>query len=163
MNQFKLDEFIKIITNTPVWVWGALCYLLFVGFKAMRTRIVRLPKLFVMPIVFLGLRYKLFFASNVEVYISLLLFCFVVGFITASNATIKILKELKSIELPGNYTTITISIFFFLVKYTLGYLEATRPELVSQCSFADLVISGCLIGYFLGHMSCYVYRFMKED
>ena len=82
---------------------------------------------------------------------------------TASNATIKILKELKSIELPGNYTTITISIFFFLVKYTLGYLEATRPELVNQCSFADLVTSGCLIGYFLGQMFCYVYRFMKAD
>ena len=74
MIYFKLETFIKIITNTPVWVWGALCYLLFVGLKAMRTRIFLLPKLFVMPIVFLGLRYKLFFATNVELYISLLLF-----------------------------------------------------------------------------------------
>ncbi|MFK7967868.1 MAG: hypothetical protein AB8B68_01725, partial [Rickettsiaceae bacterium] len=60
-----------------------------------------------------------------------------VGFIIAKKAVIKILRELKSIELSGNYSTITIVITFFLIKYIFGYFEATNFELIAPYLYIE--------------------------
>lgn len=44
MNSAEVNNIIKIIATTPLYVWAILAYLLFVGIKAMRNHIVYLPK-----------------------------------------------------------------------------------------------------------------------
>ena len=86
----------------------------------MRNRIVYLPKFFIIPAVLIGLKYKVFFSENNMIYIGFMLLGLSVGFIIAQKTVIKILREVKSIELPGNYSTIIILITFFLIKYIFG-------------------------------------------
>ena len=161
MNSVEINNIIKIITTTPLYVWAILAYLLFVGIKAMRNRIVYLPKFFIIPAVLIGLKYKVFFSEDNMIYIGFMLLGLSVGFITAQKTVIKILREVKSIELPGNYSTIIILITFFLIKYIFGYLETTNHELVNPYLYIENSISGILAGYFLGRSVCYVYRFYK--
>lgn len=95
------------------------------------------------------------------IYIGFMLLGLSVGFITAQKTVIKIFRELKSIELPGNYSTIVILTTFFLIKYLFGYLEATNSELINPYLYIENSISGMLVGYFLGRSVCYIYRFYK--
>ena len=50
---------IHTIIGTPWWVWIILVYLLFVGIKALKPRIVYLPKLFIIPAVLSSMQYKI--------------------------------------------------------------------------------------------------------
>ncbi len=152
----------NIIISTPLYVWGVLAYLLFVGIKAMHDHIVYLPKLLIIPAVLMGLKYKIFFSENNTAYLSSMFLGCLVGFIIAKKAVIKILRELKSIELSGNYSTITIVMTFFLIKYIFGYFEATNFELIAPYLYIENSISGLLTGYYLGRSSCYIYRCYKS-
>jgi hypothetical protein len=149
----------KIAIDTPTWVWGVLAYLLVVGIKAMRDRIVYLPKLFIMPIILMGLKYK---ALISVIYMGFMLIGVFIGVIIGRRTDVKICKDLKSIELPGSYFTLILLLLFFSIKYVFGYLEATQFEIVEQYGFIEISISGILSGYFLGRSIFYVYRYYQE-
>ncbi len=51
-----MNKAISIIIGTPVYVWAILIYLVFVGIKAINTRIVYLPKVFIIPLVLMAVK-----------------------------------------------------------------------------------------------------------
>lgn len=164
MNQ-NLFEFIKnAISGTPVWVWVVFVYLLLVGLKATRNRIIYLPKLYIIPIILIGLQYDTFISGNVfyiALYFSLLCVGLGIGVLSVLRTPIKIFKDLKSIELPGSYSTLIILFLFFCVKYIFGYLQATNPMLYGQNEFLEISIGAAFSGFFLGRTLNYTYRFYK--
>lgn len=164
MNQ-NLLEFVKnAISGTPVWVWVIFVYLSLVGLKATRNRVIYLPKLYIIPIILIGLQYETFFSKNnfyIALYLSLLFIGLGVGILSVLKTPIKILKDLKSIELPGSYSTLIILLLFFCVKYIFGYLEATNPILYGQYEFFEISINAAFSGFFLGRTLTYTYRFYK--
>lgn len=44
-----------ILANTPVWVWGVLLVIVFMGLRRTQDRIVTTPRLVLMPLIILGL------------------------------------------------------------------------------------------------------------
>lgn len=147
----------------PFWVWGVLVYLLFIGIKATKQRKLHPLKLFIVPIIFILINYKLIFlGNNSGVYITFLITGYVIGFIMGTKVPIKVLPNLKRIELPGNYYTIAFLIFFFVIKYAFGYLQATEPSLAARYLYINILISGSLSGFFLGISSCYLIRYYKD-
>lgn len=163
MNKISLDIMFNAIAGAPLWVWGILAYLLFVGIKATRTRIVYIPKLFIIPTVFIALNYKnLISGENIIKTLGFMLIGFIIGFVIGNNIPIKIIKGIKSIELPGNYSTIVILILFFIMKYVFGYLHAVHPSIAIQYAYVDAYVSALFSGLFLGRALCYLYRFYNE-
>lgn len=164
MNQ-NLLEFVKnAISGTPWWVWVIFIYLLLVGLKATRNRVIYLPKLYIIPIILIGLQYETFLSGkffNVTLYLSLLCIGLGVGILSVLKAPIKTFKDLKSIELPGSYSTLIILLLFFSVKYIFGYLQATNPILYNQNEFLEIAINAAFSGFFLGRTLNYTYRFYK--
>ena len=68
MNFVELTQFIaKTILGTPWWAWSVLLYLLFIGTKALQTRVVYLPKLFIIPVVLSAKRWTLKIGQCVKV------------------------------------------------------------------------------------------------
>jgi hypothetical protein len=164
MNQNLFEFVIKAIIGTPIWVWVIFIYLLLVGLKATRNRIIYLPKLYIIPIILIGLKYQTFFSGNyfsIALYASFLCIGIGTGILSALKAPIKIFKDLKSIELPGNYSTLIILLLFFFVKYIFGYLQATNTILANQYAFLELSIEGAFSGYFGGKTLYYTYRFYQ--
>ncbi len=165
MNQSVFEFIRNAITGTPFWVWGIFAYLLFVGIKSRHDHVVYLPKLFIVPAVLLGLKYKVFMTGNstdVLVYIASMIVGIGIGFFIASKIPIKVLKDLKSIELPGTYSTFVILLSFFFIKYIFGYLKGTNPDLAAEYFVFDILFSALFSGYFLGRAISYLYRFLKR-
>src|SRR6056300_374376 len=69
INQHLLPQLLIIISGTPTWVWFVFGYLIFIGIRATSTRIVYIPKLFIIPLVLSGLKYKVFMTSNISIWL----------------------------------------------------------------------------------------------
>lgn len=158
-----IDSIIPILAGASLWVWVILAYLLFIGIKATKQRKLHPLKLFIVPIIFTFLNYKLIFLeNNFCIYIIFLIIGYFIGFTTGMKVPIKVLPNLKHIELPGNYYTIALLMLFFVIKYAFGYLQATEPSIAVRYLYINILISGSLSGFFLGISSCYLIRYYKD-
>lgn len=54
----------KCIVGTPTWVWVLFVYLLSIGIKAIKTQIASIPRLFLMPVVFIVVNSNRFLFSS---------------------------------------------------------------------------------------------------
>lgn len=158
-----MDPLYDMIDGTPLWVWLVLCYLLFVGIRDLKTNIVYLPKLFIIPVLFLVIQYKLFFSSNAAIFISIILSTMLLSFLAHTQRSVEILKQAKAVKLPGSAFMLLTLIFVFALKYFFGYLKTTAPDLADRYSIINIIISGILSGYFLGRAICYVYKYLKFE
>lgn len=156
-----MGKAMSIITGTPIWVWGVLIYLVYVGIKAINTRIVYLPKLFIIPLVLMGIKYKTFLSQNALMFIAFIIIGTILSFWAYRNKKVKVLKQM-SIEIPGNYTTLIILLSFFCVKYIFGYLNDTMPETAAKYEVIELLLDGLFSGYFLGRSIRYLYEYRKS-
>lgn len=149
------------ITGAPWWVWAILCYVIFVGIKSTRDRVVYLPKLFIMPAIFLALKYKIFSSGNgrlLLVYFSFMLLSFIAAFLLAIKSKVKIIKSTKSVKLPGNYCMICLLLSYFSIRYMLGFLQVTDLELAPRYLMFDTAITALFSGYLLGKAVVYTWR-----
>lgn len=158
--------FLTLVTNTPLWVWAAFAYLLFIGIKATTPRTIFIPKLFIIPLVLTCLKYKVFL--NLEratfLYYSItLLLALLIGFFVGKNENIQLTKQKLTIFLPGNFSTLILLLIFFSIKYVFGYLNATNQELYSQIALWEIIISALFSGFFLGKALLYSYYYKKHQ
>ncbi len=156
---------VNTVLGTPWWVWIVFVYLLFIGIKALKQRAVYLPKLFIIPIIFSAIKYKIFLNANLQIWVAYsanLAIAILIGYAVAAHEQIKIIKQNTSIEIPGNMQTLIILMCFFCIKYVFGYLHATEPYLSKQFFVWEISISGLLSGYFLGKTLSYLRRFIIE-
>lgn len=147
-----------IITGTPIWVWGILAYIMYVGIQATKERIVWIPKLFIIPIILIALKYQVFLSEHA--LLSGLSICGGTGlgfWVTTKNSGI-ILKEISSVKLPGSYITLVFLLSFFLLKYVFGYLSSAHNPIAVEYASVDVIVSSVLTGYFLGRGLYYVSR-----
>lgn len=162
--QHLLSQLLKIISGTPTWVWFVFGYLIFIGIRATRTRIVYIPKLFIIPLVLSGLKYKIFMANNISVWIGYFICLALTSFASykyTAMQKIKIIASRISAQLPGTYWTLMVLMAFFVVKYFFGYISATNPTYYNDIKIFELSISGIFSGYFLGKAICYLSSYKR--
>jgi hypothetical protein len=163
-NTHHFPSIIKIIAGTPIWVWCVFAYLIFVGIKASKQRIVYIPKLFIIPVILSALKYKIFLSASFAVYLSYftcLLLSIIIGFKIAKGQKFETLNNLQ-VKLPGDYSTIFILMTFFIIKYIFGYINAIDHELYQDLSVLELSASGIFSGYFLGKAIFYLKSYSKK-
>jgi uncharacterized protein YneF (UPF0154 family) len=154
----------SIVSGTPLWVWGILAYLLYVGIKSTKDHVVSLPKLFIIPLIMIGMKYKLFLHSGILIistYILSLLLGVIIGFFLNKSLSFKFIKDVSAIILPGSYYTIMILLSFFSVKYIFGYLSVVAPGLATKYFVIENFLSGIFTGYFFGRAFAFIYKFIK--
>lgn len=155
-----LVSVLNTLTTTPWWVWAILCYVIFIGIKSTRDRIVYLPKLFILPVISLGLKYEIFTSGDgglLIVYFSCMLLSFVAGFFLGLKAKVQILRTIKSVKLLGSYRMVGLLSSYFCIKYALGFLQATDPGLAFRYMALDTAITALLSGYLLGKAVAYTW------
>lgn len=158
-----LEAVFEILKHVPPFVWGILAYLLYVGIKALKPREVSVYRLTLIPLVLIALKYKILMSPDVWVYFVAIAVGVLVGFYKVKNDPIEILKERKSIRIPGSSSLIVILLGIFVVKYYFGYLQAVNPAAYARDLLWDFGISGVLSGYFMGQRGSYIYRYVKSS
>jgi len=156
------NSILDIISGTPLEVWVLFCYIIFVGLKATQKQIIFIPKLFIIPFILIGV--MIFSERNFSaaLYILSLGVGTGIGALSSYDTPIKILKDIKSIEVPGTYLRLIILLLFFCIKYSFGYIEAINSKLTLKYLFLETIAIGLISGYFLGIAACYSYRFYKN-
>ena len=156
-----MNNVVKIILGTPWYAWLALAYVLYVGIRAMRERVVPINKLLIMPLVLIALKYKVFFSIYYHVYLLSLFIGMAIGFVMAKKMAIQVVKNKRSIKLPGGYFTLVVLIIFFSIKYLFGYLQATVPNLPVEYAISESIITGVVSGAFLGRALRFIKMFKE--
>lgn len=156
---------LQILQHTPVWVFGLLIGLLFLGYSQTKTRLLSIKRLIILPVVMLVLS-ALGIASSFGLQIqSLATWGLGIGVALGLNMWISsprgttYLADDKQFRVPGSWLPMVMILVIFFTKYLVGVLLALHPQTVHTPFFA---ISACLLfglssGFFLAR-ALKVYR-----
>lgn len=125
---------LKILTGTPIYVWPLLCYILFIGIKSLKTALVPLRVLLVLPIAFsIWSGYTIISRYRVSLPI-LTLWCFAtlvgtcLGYWLMNRVVVRFDKEKNLVGLPGSWFMLFSLMTIFCIRYFLGMTYAMHPE-----------------------------------
>lgn len=159
-------SFSQVLGGTPWWVWFIFIYVLIIGVKALRPRIVSIYRLTLMPLLFVFLSIHTLFIVPLD-FIRVTYFLLTsligvgIGFWQISRLYLQIDKKQKYIAVPGSITTLLLVLVIFASKYYFGYTIDTNPLMMQNNAFvwSMLAISGICTGMFIGRAICYFCRF----
>lgn len=148
-------QVVYILKSTPFYVYLLFIYLMFIGIKATKPRVVLYPvKLFIMPLVFLAFFIKqlnriedlllVFVLITISIFINLKLF---------KPPPVQIENNISII--PGSWQPLFIIIVIFSIKYLFGYMRTVKPQLPQQYEIIELIISSLMIGMTLSRALFY--------
>lgn len=139
-------QILYILKATPTYVYLLFSYLIFIGIKAIKPRIISCPiKLFIMPLVFLFLSIKRL--TNIEDFLLIVTLVFISIFINKNILKAPLVEiENDTIILPGSWQPLLTIIVVFSIKYFFGYMKAVMPEVAQKYKMIDIAISSFVIG-----------------
>lgn len=158
-------EFWKAITGAPVWVYVLFVYLMIVGIKSTKPRVISLMRLFIIPIILILISFSNLIAFkhnyfNIILWTVLFLIGVSLGWWQIRWLPIKVDKKHWLVRTPGGYSTLVLILIIFSIKYYFGYKTTVDPQIISNMYFliAFLSISGFCIGFFIGRLSGYLFK-----
>lgn len=150
------------LKGTPFWVWFLLLYIVYVGIKATHSKVVYLPKIFILPSILIFLKLLIFSLDNFIIFAFFLFVGAIFGFSIHRNLNVVVIEGEHLIKLPGDKTKLCGLLAFFTMKYAFGCLESFNLHLYCQYLILDTVFSGIFSGYFLGHALRCLYKYKQS-
>lgn len=147
-----------LISNTPVWVWALLVFLVSRGIAAMKPGETSLTKLAIVPALFtawgawsLGHR----FGGSWEAWAEWLVGIgagMALGWMLLRRATLTLNTSTGKVWRSADYSLLPLLLVTFLVKYGFEVALAVSPALSANGNFsaAYLLLSGGFTGIFVG-------------
>lgn len=160
-----MAEFVLgMLEHTPVWVYLLFAFLLYRGIKARTPATVTLEKLALIPAIFLFwdiydlITYR---DPTLITYIQWTIGIIsgaIIGYILINPDRLSRSSALRSIHRPADYSALPFMLLAFGVKYVLGVLNATAPDVLRQPAMSALAIitGGMFAGVFVGKFTRYV-------
>lgn len=150
----------QIITNTPVFVWAILAFLIVRGVIALRTREMSMNKLFIMPIVTLVLSLFDIQAKFGMGGVAL------ATWLCATATTMALLVKFGAARVApaatagrvivrGSVWPLVLMMGIFVTKYVTSIAVAVQPHLRQDVLFTVVVCAlfGVFSGYFAGRLA----------
>jgi hypothetical protein len=142
-----MNGIVQAITHTPVWVWPLLALLIFIGIIALKPRSMPLPRLLILPAIFLGLSIFSLLSSGLPLLqaIAIWLAGLVLGGLlgrlfaprlSAAGGGVVIDRAARRIAVPGSAVPLVLILVIFIGRYAFGYAFGRYPELRQN----DLVV-----------------------
>ncbi|MCX9022508.1 hypothetical protein NLN94_20670 [Citrobacter portucalensis] len=160
-----MAEFVLgMLEHTPVWVYLLFAFLLYRGIKARTPATVTLEKLALIPAIFLFWDiYDLIIYRDPTLitYIQWTIGIIsgaIIGYILINPDRLSRSSAPRSIHRPADYSALPFMLLAFGVKYVLGVLNATAPDVLRQPAMSALAIitGGMFAGVFVGKFTRYV-------
>lgn len=159
-----LEGIFKVILKTPMWVWIIFVYLVFIGVRSTKPRVVYVPQLFIIPLILIGLKFKLFLTGSYLLlsgyFFSLILAAFF-RYKLVKSQNINFVQNTMLVKIPGTFCVLIMLMAFFVIKYIFGYISVINPALYSNIQIFELCLSGLISGHFLGTAMGYLAQYKK--
>jgi hypothetical protein len=165
-----METILLAVFEAPSWVYVLLVYLVITGIKALKTHIVSLQKLFILPFIFSVLSISSLMTDlklsglNIGIWLLTSLMGILTGWTFVKRLEIQVDKKQRLIEMQGTCFPLAIMLIIFASKYYFGYQLAVKPFLSEDVTFqfGMVSISGLCVGLLLGRLLCILKRFQIE-
>lgn len=149
---------VRILANTPIWVWGLLAALLALGASQLFTRSASLMRVMILPAAMTGLSLYGTLSVFGAAPAGLLAWCAAAGMAVPLvlrrplPARTRYDAATRRFTLPGSGLPLLLILGIFLTKYVVGVMLAMRPALAGDAGFAPAVAAlyGAFSGVFIG-------------
>ena len=155
-----MDALIQIVGHTPAYVFLALAYGLFAGFRALRPRSMALLAMPIVPAVFLALSVTSLISAVAVLPAAVLEWLVAAGvgvtmgvsFLSAN--VIAIDRSRGRITAGGSALVLVLFLVIFSLKYVNGIVHGTNPTLAAAPGFimAMTTVSGLSSGVMIGRI-----------
>ena len=134
-------QVVYILKSTPFYVYLLFIYLMFIGIKATKPRVVLYPiKLFITPLVFLALFIEQL--NRIEDFLLVFVLITISIFINLKLFTPPpVQMDNNTLIIPGSQKPLLVIIAIFSIKYLFGYMRTVKPQLPQQYQIIELIIS----------------------
>lgn len=151
------------LINTPIWVYILFAYLMFIGYKSSKARVVSLLKLCIAPVIFTWMSLHSMFTELHGVYWHSLIWVLgliigsTIGWLLAIRLKPQVDKKRLLVRTEGSWLMMVLIILIFAYKYYLGFVTAVHPEIISHPGFlwCSLILLGAITGMFVGRVLYY--------
>jgi hypothetical protein len=159
---------IRILANTPPWVWPLLAYLIWQGSQAMRRRTQPIWRMLIVPLVFflMGLS-RLLTArdSGVEPLVAWLAAAVLFAWLALSYPPqlLAVDRKNRTVTRPGSIAPLVRNITVFVLQYGVAVATAMKLEPHTAVAIIGHAVSGASAGYFSGWTVALLRRYRDFD
>jgi hypothetical protein len=159
---------VRILANTPVWVFALLAYLIWQGWQARLPRTRPIWRMLIIPLVFflMGLS-RLVLARDHR--LEPLLAWFVMAILFAALALLRgpqllaVDREKGVVTRPGSWGGLIRNVTVFSLQYGVAVATAMKLEPHAAVAVIGHAVSGASAGYFSGWAAALVRRYRNFD
>ncbi|MDF1795000.1 MAG: hypothetical protein P1U63_00545 [Coxiellaceae bacterium] len=151
------------IVGTPWWVYLLFVYLIYIGFKASKGRIVSIYKMLLLPVIFGWLAIDTIMQdftidawAMTSFIVSLIVFTWL-GYLHVIKMKCEVDRDHRLVKASGTWSVLFLVLIIFFSKYYFGYQLAVNPDIVHNRHFemTYIAVSAACIGYLLGKVIAY--------
>jgi hypothetical protein len=161
-DEAAMSALIAIVSHTPLWAIGLFGVLLVFGLQALRPRSMPVPRLFLLPALFMawGIVSLVQRAGGAPLpcidWLVLAGVGLAIGWRTTSWSSARLEAEDNRITLPGSKAPLIRNLAIFLVKYVLNVAFVVMPASHAAIALLDIAVSGLSAGYFAAWMLSFI-------
>jgi hypothetical protein len=160
-----MPSLFQIVTNTPLWVWPLMVFVLWLGWQGLQPRTVPLWRPAILPLVSVGSSLA-GVAQSAQPGLAAagwtlgLLAALPLGHAIGRRRAVRLRPEDGRLEIAGGWFALVFGISIFAVRYTLGVLFGVLPTLTVEPLWIGLsggiggVVAGIGLGWLAGLLLC---------
>jgi uncharacterized protein DUF6622 len=158
----------RILTNTPLWVFALLAYLIWQGSQSLRPRTRPIWRMLIVPLVFflMGLsRLVTARGSGLEPLLAWLVAALLFASLALSRRPKLLAVDRKSgtVTRPGSSSPLARNITVFVLQYAVAVATAMKLEPHAAVAIIGHAVSGASAGYFSGFAVALLRRYRNFD
>ena len=159
---------LRILVNTPLWVWPLLAYLIWQGAQALRPRTQPVWRMLIVPLVFflMGLSRLVTARDNgLEPMLAWLIAALLFAWLGVSRRPQLLAADRKSgtVTRPGSAVPLVCNVTVFLLQYGVAVATAMKLEPHAVVAIVGHAVSGASAGYFSGWAVALLRRYRTFD
>ena len=155
-----MPSLFQIVTNTPLWVWPLMAFVLWLGVQGLRPRVIPWWRLAILPAVGLATSLGGIAQSANPVWAAtgwaLALLAFLpLGWAFGQNRAVRLHPEDGRLEIAGGWFVLAFGVSIFAVRYAMGVLFGVLPALRGEAFWICLsgAVGGMVAGIGIGWLA----------
>ena len=160
---------VRILANTPIWVFALLAYLIWQGCQSLRSRTQPIWRMLIVPLVFFlmglsrlvtardnGLEPLLAWSVAALLFASLALY-------RGGPRLLAVDRKSGQVTRPGSVIPLVRNITVFVLQYAVAVATAMKLEPHAAVAIIGHAVSGASAGYFSGWAAALLRRYRNFD
>jgi len=149
----EMPSFFQIVTNTPLWVWPLMVFVLWLGLQGLRPRVIPVWRIAILPTVSLatslgGIAQSASPAGAAASWGLALIAFLPLGWAFGQDRPVRLRPEDGKLEIAGGWFALGFGVAIFAVRYAMGVLFGVLPALRAEPLW--ICVSGAVGGMVAG-------------